>query len=75
MRTLRDAGLGADMPYADRKLAANLKAANKLGARFAALIGEAERQAGTATIRDLTSGDQEAVPLDAVAVTLGERLR
>lgn len=75
VRTLREAGIAADMPYADRKLAANLKAANKIGARFAALIGEAERTAGTATLRDLESGDQEAIPLDAIAVTLGERLR
>jgi histidyl-tRNA synthetase len=75
VRSLRDAGISADMPYAERKLAANLKVANKLGARFAALIGAAEREAGTATLRDLTSGDQEAQPLDAVAVTLGERLR
>ena len=75
VRTLRDAGISADIPYAGRKLAANLKVANKLGARFAALIGAAEREAGTATLRDLTSGDQEALPLDAIAVTLGERLR
>jgi histidyl-tRNA synthetase len=75
VRALRDAGLSADMPYTERKLPASMKAADKLGARFAALIGAAEREAGTATLRDLTTGDQEAIPLDAVAVTLGERLR
>jgi len=75
VRTLRGAGISSDMPYAERNLKGNLKSADKLGARFAALIGAAEREAGTATLRDLTTGDQEAVPLDAIAVRLGERLR
>jgi histidyl-tRNA synthetase len=75
VRTLRDAGISADMPYMERKLPANMKASNKIGARFAALIGATERESGTATLRDLHTGDQEAIPLDAVAVTLGERLR
>jgi histidyl-tRNA synthetase len=75
VRDLRDAGLAADMPYADRALKRNLKAADKLGARFAALIGEKERATGTATLREMTSGEQETVPLDAVAVKLGKRLR
>jgi histidyl-tRNA synthetase len=75
VRMLRVTGISADLPYVERNLKGNLKAADKLGARFAALIGAAEREAGTATLRDLTSGEQEAVPLDAVAVRLGERLR
>jgi len=67
VRAVREAGLAADMPYADRGLKANLKAANRLGARYAAMIGAAEREAGTATLREMTSGEQEAVPLDDVA--------
>ncbi|TMK22943.1 MAG: histidine--tRNA ligase [Actinobacteria bacterium] len=67
VRAVREAGLAADMPYADRGLKANLKAADRLGARYAALIGAAERDAGTATLREMTSGKQEAVPLDDVA--------
>jgi len=75
VRALRDADLAADMPYVDRALKGNLKVADKVGARFAALIGSAEREAGTATLREMTSGEQESVPLDAVAVRLGKRLR
>ena len=75
VRALRDAGLAADMPYAVRALKGNLKAADKLRARFAALIGEKEREAGAVTLREMTSGEQETVPLDAVAVRLGKRLR
>jgi len=75
VREVRDAGMSADMPYADRALKGNLKNADRLGARFAALIGPAERDAGTVTLREMTSGEQETVPLDGVALRMGERLR
>jgi len=71
VRAARDAGLSADMPYAERALKAHLKAADKLGARYAALIGSAEREAGTVTLREMSSGEQTAVPIDAVAGHLG----
>jgi histidyl-tRNA synthetase len=74
VRTLRDVGIAADMPYTDRALKNNLKVADKLGARFAALIGKVEREAGTVTLREMTSGGQDAIPFDAVALTLTERL-
>jgi len=75
VRAARDAGLSADMPYAERALKGSLKAADKLGARFAALIGSNEREAGTVTLREMTSGEQEAVSIDDVPLRLGERLR
>ena len=75
VRAARGAGLSADMPYAERALKGSLKAADKLGARFAALIGSNEREAGTVTLREMTSGEQEAVPIGDVPLRLGERLR
>jgi histidyl-tRNA synthetase len=72
---LREAGFSADMAYTDQGLKAHLKHANRLGAQFAALIGPAERETGTVTIRDMTTGEQDAIPYDAVAVRLAERLR
>ena len=38
---------------------AQMKAANRSGARFAVLIGESEREAGTALIRDLRSDEEQ----------------
>ena len=73
VRAVRDAGLSADMPYAERGLKAHLKAADKLGARYAALIGAAEREAGTVTLREMTSGEQTSVPIETVAGHLGGR--
>jgi histidyl-tRNA synthetase len=74
VRSLREAGISADTPYAGRGLKGQLKAADKLGARFAALIGSVEREAGAATLREMTSGEQTSVPIDGVAAWVGERL-
>jgi histidyl-tRNA synthetase len=72
-RRMREAGLAADMSYVQRGLKTQLKHADRIGARFAALIGEKELAAGVATIRDMTSGEQAEVRLEAATSWLGER--
>ncbi len=68
---LRRAGLSAEIDYTGRSLRAQMKEANRLGARVAALLGEEEMAAGTVTLRDMASGEQESVPAGHVA----ERIR
>jgi histidyl-tRNA synthetase len=67
---LRDAGLSADLAFEERSLKAHLRHANRLGARFAILLGPAERAAGACTLRDMATGEQETVPLDAAPARL-----
>jgi histidyl-tRNA synthetase len=43
-----------------------MKRANKLSARAAVLLGEDELAQNAATVRDLESGEQEVVSLDAL---------
>jgi histidyl-tRNA synthetase len=43
-----------------------MERANRSGARAAIIIGDAELEAGTAQLRDLDAGTQEAVPLAEV---------
>ena len=50
-----------------------MKQANRLGARFAVIIGEDELASGAATVRDMGSGEQEAVALDGLEKNLVER--
>jgi histidyl-tRNA synthetase len=45
------------------KLGRQLKWASDSGARWCVIYGEQERQAGTATVRDMVSGDQASVPV------------
>lgn len=59
---LRRAGCTVDLGYSGN-LSKRMKRANKLNARYAVILGDDELQRGTATLRDLDSGEQEAIPL------------
>ena len=52
---LRRAGLRVDRAFDGRSMKAQMKAANRSGARLAVIIGEDEQAAGTVTVRDLRS--------------------
>jgi len=58
---LRGAGLAADVDFTARSLRAQMREASRLGARFAALIGEDELKVDQVIIRDMESGEQESV--------------
>jgi len=58
-RRLRDAGISVQMSTVERPMNAQLKRANKVGARFAVFIGKDEIAAGLLGLKDLTRGDQE----------------
>ena len=73
-RRMREAGLGADMAYVERGLKTQLKHADRIGARYAALIGEKELKARSVTMRDMTTGEQTQVTLDEATSWLGERI-
>lgn len=60
---LRRAGLRAEMDYLDRKMKAQLKAADRYQAKVAAILGESELQNGTVVLKQMTTGQQEEVPL------------
>jgi histidyl-tRNA synthetase len=60
---LRRAGVGADRGFDGRSMKSQMKAADRSGARFAAIVGEDEAAAGVVTLRDLRSDrPQEQVP-------------
>ena len=59
---LRREGLRVDVYPEPDKIGKQVKFASSRGIRFAAIIGESERQGGTVTIKDLTAGGQQTVP-------------
>jgi len=67
---LRDAGLVVDLGYSGN-VQRRMRRADRIGARAAVLLGEDELARGTATLRDLDSGEQSEVALGA----LPERLK
>ncbi|MFN3216496.1 MAG: histidine--tRNA ligase [Acidimicrobiales bacterium] len=71
---LRRAGLGADRSFGGRSVKAQMKVADRSGARFAVLIGSDELDAGEVTLRDLATGDQERIPRDGLVAALRSRI-
>ncbi|MGH9278036.1 MAG: histidine--tRNA ligase [Acidimicrobiales bacterium] len=71
---LRAAGIATDRSFDQRSLKAQLKAADRAGARFAVIVGENEMAAAVATVRDLRAGDQEEVAREKLVDVLRERL-
>jgi histidyl-tRNA synthetase len=67
---LRDAGLAVATPLTIEGFGAHLKAANRLGARYAVLIGESEFARGELVLKDLVSGEQRSVPAKALVTEL-----
>lgn len=61
---LRQAGVWAEMEYASRGLKAQLKSADRLGAKKVVIIGDNELASGKAILRDMTTKVQKEVGLD-----------
>lgn len=59
---LRAAGFTVDIGYSGT-VAKRMKRANKIGARAAVVLGDAELERGSAAVRDMESGEQTEVPL------------
>ena len=61
--SLRQAGIPLAMDYNARSLKAQMREANRLGARFALILGEDELARGEATLRNMGDSTQESVQL------------
>jgi histidyl-tRNA synthetase len=58
---LRTAGISADRAFDARSMKAQMKAADRSGAAWAVIVGEAELEAGTALIRPLRETSEQIV--------------
>lgn len=59
---LRKAGISADIDYEGRSLKAQMRAADRTGARLAALIGEDEIKNHSITVRNMRTKEQFNIP-------------
>jgi len=71
---LRAAGIGADRAYEGRRMKAQMKAADRSGARLAVIVGDDELAANTAIIRTMDGGSQQSVQRDALVAEVQEAL-
>ncbi|MHC6629213.1 histidine--tRNA ligase [Streptomyces globosus] len=71
---LRRAGVSADMSYGGKGLKGAMKDANRSGARFAVVAGDRDLAEGVVQLKDMESGEQTAVPLDALVESVRAKL-
>jgi len=71
---LRAVGVRVDLAYGDRGMKGAMRAADRSGARIALVAGDRDVEAGTVGVKDLTSGEQVDVPVDAVVAEVTSRL-
>lgn len=69
LQALRRAGLRAEMAYRGN-LKRRMERANRIGARAAVILGDAEAARGVAQVKDLATGAQTEVPVGEVAAHL-----
>ncbi|MCF8239261.1 MAG: histidine--tRNA ligase [Saprospiraceae bacterium] len=66
LNKLRDAGISADLYPEPVKLQKQMKYANALGVPYVVLIGETERTSGQLSCKDMQSGDQQELDIQAL---------
>ncbi len=63
---LRDSGISSEFDTLGRSLKAQMKYAGKLGAAYVAIIGDDEIAKGVASVKEMATGTQVDVPIDAI---------
>ncbi|MGD6853747.1 histidine--tRNA ligase [Bacillus infantis] len=72
LHKLRMAGFSAERDYLDRKIKTQFKAADRMNAKFVAVLGEDELKAGKINVKSMETGDQTEVSLDSFIDQLKE---
>ncbi len=72
-RELRQAGLAAMLDPEGRSFKSRMKQADKLGARFVAILGDDEIARGVWTVRDMARSEQQDVPEEGILDHLKEK--
>lgn len=67
LNNLRQQGLSAAMDFAGRSMKAQMKQANKLGAKYSVILGEDEIAEGVVMLRSMEDSSQAKVPMNQVA--------
>ena len=71
---LREGGTAVECDIVGRSLKAQMKYADKLGARFTIVVGDNELETGVAQLKDMTSGETEEVALNDLYAILRQKL-
>jgi histidyl-tRNA synthetase len=64
--TMRRRGIPAETDYLSRSLKAQMREANRQQAEFVVIVGEQELGSGSAKLKNMQSGEEVTVSLDAL---------
>ncbi|MEK6756138.1 MAG: histidine--tRNA ligase [Bacteroidota bacterium] len=67
---LRAKGLTVEIDYLDRSLKSQMREANRQQARYVIVIGESELASGSAKLKNMQTGEETSVKLDAIEKAL-----
>lgn len=67
---LRSLGFSAERDYLGRKMKAQMKSADRMSARYTAILGEDELNKGVIALKSMATGEQKTVKLDELAGSL-----
>ncbi len=70
----RSAGVRTQLYTEPKKFKAKMNYADKIAVSYAAFLGEDEVRGGVVSLKDMTTGEQEKVPLSAAPAWLKERV-
>jgi histidyl-tRNA synthetase len=73
-QSLRDARVPAELDHQSRSLKSQFKQADRLGARFVAVVGPDELAAGEVTLRDMSTKEEKRLALDAAVAAIAAAL-
>ncbi len=64
---LRNEGICAERDYLERSVKAQMKYANKTGARFSGVIGDDDMEKGSVSVKNMANGESSDVPFGEIA--------
>lgn len=67
---LRSQGFSAERDYLGRKMKAQMKSADRMSARYTAILGENELKNGVIALKSMTTGEQRTVKLEELGQAL-----
>lgn len=72
---LRKAGVRAECDTVERSVKAQMKYANKIGAKYSVILGDSELESGQVELKEMETGEKETVSLAELAEVLLKKVK
>ncbi len=70
---LRQAGFSCDQDYLDKKMKAQMKAADRFQATYVVIIGDSELERNIVVVKEMATGEQQEVAMDQITNFLQQK--